>query len=94
MFYQQSFDNWSIFSNRNWTYRHPELYYRIKEYYPDYQLTLFDFDEDYQWVKWNSSSNYIPIDFDSLEEGYYSVDIWDKDNNKYYYNLTILRVDK
>lgn len=94
MYYQQSFDDWSIFDNRGWTFRHPELYYRIKEYYPDYQTILLDFDEDYQWVKWDSSSNYIPIDFDSLEEGYYSIDLYDKDNNKYYYNTTILRIDK
>lgn len=93
-YYQQSFDNWSIFTDSDWTFRHTELYYRIKEYYKDYQTIIHDFDEEFQWIKWDSTCNYIPINFDSLEEGYYKIDIYDKDNDTYYYDLFIVRVDK
>ena len=89
-----SFDNWSIYDDTDWVYRHPELYYRINEYYPDYKTVPYEIDENFQWLSWNSSSNFFSLDFDSLEEGYYSVDLYDKDNDTYYNNTMILRVDK
>lgn len=89
-----SFTNWSPYDDTDWIFRHPELYYRIREKYDKYETIPYPIDENFQWVSWNSSSNYIYLDFDSIEEGYYSIDIYDKDNNTYYNNLYILRVDK